>query len=308
MVPSRPRVEGEREDEILDATLDAPDRGRLRPAHDGRRREAVARQQGHALPPLGDQGEPRRRRAAARQGAPRTSSSPTPAPCAATCSQPSAAQGAGRPRAHPCPRRRRHRAVQRLRVRRGVPRALHRTRRSRSPAEIYQRAQARGEIRDDVDLELIGPAMAGILLHRAFVLGPPDRRLDRRARGRPRHPPGRAPPGPGPHHPDPVRETQGTPMTRRRHHPGVGDDGTAVHRRARPQPPRLGARPDLGRPADGGARRHHRQHRPAVHPRGPGHQPGEPASGSSPATRWPSAACCCSAAGSATSTDGDGSS
>ena len=37
--------------------------------------------------------------------------------------------------------------------------------------EIYQRAQARGEIRDDVDLEVIAPAMAGILLHRAFVMG-----------------------------------------------------------------------------------------------------------------------------------------
>ena len=39
--------------------------------------------------------------------------------------------------------------------------------------EIYQRAQARGEIRDDVDLEVIAPAMAGILLHRAFVMGLP---------------------------------------------------------------------------------------------------------------------------------------
>jgi len=40
---------------------------------------------------------------------------------------------------------------------------------------IYQRAQARGEIRDDLDIELIGPALAGILMHRAFILGiPPD--------------------------------------------------------------------------------------------------------------------------------------
>ena len=38
---------------------------------------------------------------------------------------------------------------------------------------MYQRAQARGEIRDDVDLEVIGPALAGILLHRAFVMGLP---------------------------------------------------------------------------------------------------------------------------------------
>lgn len=36
---------------------------------------------------------------------------------------------------------------------------------------IYERARERGEIGDDVDLEIIGPALAGILLHRAFVLG-----------------------------------------------------------------------------------------------------------------------------------------
>ena len=48
-------------------------------------------------------------------------------------------------------------------------------------AEIYQRAQARGEIRDDVDLEVIGPALAGILLHRAFVMGlEPDDDIVRR--------------------------------------------------------------------------------------------------------------------------------
>lgn len=39
--------------------------------------------------------------------------------------------------------------------------------------EIFTRAQARGEIPDDLDLEVIGPAMAGILLHRVFVLGLP---------------------------------------------------------------------------------------------------------------------------------------
>lgn len=40
---------------------------------------------------------------------------------------------------------------------------------------IYQRAQDRGEIADDIDLEVIGPALAGILLHRTFILGvPPD--------------------------------------------------------------------------------------------------------------------------------------
>jgi AcrR family transcriptional regulator len=40
---------------------------------------------------------------------------------------------------------------------------------------IYARAQARGEISPDIDIEMIGPALAGILLHRAFIMGiPPD--------------------------------------------------------------------------------------------------------------------------------------
>ena len=36
---------------------------------------------------------------------------------------------------------------------------------------IYERAQLRGEIRADLDLELIAPALAGMLLHRSFLLG-----------------------------------------------------------------------------------------------------------------------------------------
>jgi AcrR family transcriptional regulator len=38
---------------------------------------------------------------------------------------------------------------------------------------IYERAQERGEIGPDVDLDLIAPALAGILMHRAFLLGEP---------------------------------------------------------------------------------------------------------------------------------------
>ena len=38
---------------------------------------------------------------------------------------------------------------------------------------IYHRAQERGEIGPDVDLEVVAPALAGILLHRAFVMGLP---------------------------------------------------------------------------------------------------------------------------------------
>ena len=39
--------------------------------------------------------------------------------------------------------------------------------------DIFRRAQARGEIRDDIDLDLITAALPGIVLHRAFLLGEP---------------------------------------------------------------------------------------------------------------------------------------
>jgi AcrR family transcriptional regulator len=38
---------------------------------------------------------------------------------------------------------------------------------------IYERAQERGEIGADVDIDLIAPALAGILMHRAFLMGAP---------------------------------------------------------------------------------------------------------------------------------------
>jgi len=38
-------------------------------------------------------------------------------------------------------------------------------------AAIYARAKERGEIRSDLDEELFGPALAGICLHRFYVLG-----------------------------------------------------------------------------------------------------------------------------------------
>jgi AcrR family transcriptional regulator len=38
-------------------------------------------------------------------------------------------------------------------------------------AVAWQRAADRGELRDDVDLDLLGPAIAGIVLHRTFLLG-----------------------------------------------------------------------------------------------------------------------------------------
>ena len=43
---------------------------------------------------------------------------------------------------------------------------------------IWERALARGEVRPDLDPSLFGPALAGILLHRSFMLGdPPTREL-----------------------------------------------------------------------------------------------------------------------------------
>lgn len=39
--------------------------------------------------------------------------------------------------------------------------------------QIYARAQERGEVGEDADLEIIAPALAAVLLHRAFVLGLP---------------------------------------------------------------------------------------------------------------------------------------
>lgn len=37
--------------------------------------------------------------------------------------------------------------------------------------ELFGRARERGEIRDDVDLDIVGSALAGIVLHREFVMG-----------------------------------------------------------------------------------------------------------------------------------------
>ena len=36
---------------------------------------------------------------------------------------------------------------------------------------IYERARARGDVRDDIDLDILAPALAGIVLHRVFILG-----------------------------------------------------------------------------------------------------------------------------------------
>jgi hypothetical protein len=47
---------------------------------------------------------------------------------------------------------------------------------------VFERARDRGEIRDDVDLDLVAPALAGIVLHQVFVFGEtPDATLIERA-------------------------------------------------------------------------------------------------------------------------------
>ena len=42
---------------------------------------------------------------------------------------------------------------------------------SRASRTVFERARDRGDLRDDVDLDLIVPALAGIILHRVFLLG-----------------------------------------------------------------------------------------------------------------------------------------
>ena len=41
----------------------------------------------------------------------------------------------------------------------------------RAMRTVLERAVARGEIRDDIDLDLLAPALPGIVLHRVFLLG-----------------------------------------------------------------------------------------------------------------------------------------
>ncbi|WP_436699334.1 TetR/AcrR family transcriptional regulator [Nocardioides sp. BYT-33-1] len=39
--------------------------------------------------------------------------------------------------------------------------------------QVYQRARERGELRDDIDLDILTAALPGIVLHRGFLLGDP---------------------------------------------------------------------------------------------------------------------------------------
>jgi AcrR family transcriptional regulator len=42
---------------------------------------------------------------------------------------------------------------------------------ARVSREIFERARDRGELRDDIDLDIVVPALSGIVLHRVFVFG-----------------------------------------------------------------------------------------------------------------------------------------
>ena len=250
----RPRVEGDREQEILDATLEVlADVGYDRLTMDAVATRAKA-SQGHALPPLEQQADPGHRRpAVARRRHP---SRPTPAPCAATCcgvlrlrrahrrARPSAASPASSPRSA---------------ATRSSPRLPHA--RSSAPKvaqsmAIFERARDRGELRDDVDIALLAPALAGIVLHRVLMLGEPPTPTSSTASSTRSSCP-------------PAARRELTPAhTRRNPH----DQHRPRHRSRTRRHPRasshltLGPRAHLHRAADGRARRHHRQHRAALHP------------------------------------------
>ena len=150
-----------------------PRGGRLRPPDHGRRRRAGPGVQGDALPPLERQGRARHRRAAVGRRA--RTRCPTPARCAATCSRRSAASAASpttarwrrspacSPRSAATPSSPRPSASKFIAPKAAIGRA------------IFERARDRGELREGLDLDLIAPALAGICLHRMFLMGlPPD--------------------------------------------------------------------------------------------------------------------------------------
>ena len=203
---SRPRVEGDREQQILDATLEVLGRRRLRPAHHGRRRHPRQGLQGHALPALERQGQPGHRRPALGARAPRAARHRHPARrpasrrSAAWAASPTSSRWPPSPASSP-----RSPATRSSPRRSGARSSAPRPPLSRA---IFERARDRGEIRPDVDIDLLAPALAGIVLHRMYVMGElPDEALDH-PRHRPDHPPGRHRPPPTAHH----RFTEGLPM------------------------------------------------------------------------------------------------
>ena len=188
----RPRVEGVREAEILDATLEVL----AEVGYDRLTMDAVAAAgqglQGHALPPLERQGQPRHRRAAPRPPAERPAAAPRHrARCAATCIAAFCGIGGltdkpevGTLRRHP------HRDHPRRRVRRGVPTRGHRPQAGRLQGALRARQGARRDPRR----RRPRPARAGPGRDRAaprLPLGESPHRGPRHPRHRPDHPSGR---------------------------------------------------------------------------------------------------------------------
>ena len=140
---------------------------------------------------------------------------------------------------------------------------------------VFERAQARGELREGVDLDLLAPALAGICLHRLFLMGlPPDQDTIRQVVDQIILPAALAP------HVgvlDPARELRKPtcPTNSRSTTAPTRDDAVADQAEGPPEA-RPGPRAHLDRAADGRPRRDHRQHRPAVHRQGPRHHRHQP--------------------------------
>jgi AcrR family transcriptional regulator len=78
--------------------------------------------------------------------------------------------------------------------------------------EIWRRARERGELRDDVDLNLLEPALAGIVLHRVFLMGEtPDADVITRVIDQIILPAATRAPACHPHHPESHKEAEATP-------------------------------------------------------------------------------------------------
>ena len=174
MVPesasARPRVEGDREQRDPRRHARGARRDRLRPAHHGRRRHRAKASKATLYRRWNTKAGARHRRASA--------------PTRSTRRTPDTGYAARRP-ARAVLRHGRPRRPARARPSRppwSPPWRATRSSRRRSaasssapswprPALIFERARARGEIRDDVDLDLLAPALPGIVLHRVFLLG-----------------------------------------------------------------------------------------------------------------------------------------
>ena len=169
---SRPRVEGDREAEILDAALEILAELWVRPADHGCRRHGGEGSKATLYRRWDTKAELVVDALSRAKGAPQVASG-------------GHRLAARRPDGHGMqPRRHQRRARRSPSCRASSPRSsTTRSSPTRSTSaswrpssesrEIYQRAQRRGEIASDVDLEILTPTLAAIILHRAFVLRQP---------------------------------------------------------------------------------------------------------------------------------------